>query len=307
MKIGFIGLGTMGSWMALNVRKAGYELKVHDIRRETAKPHLEAGAVWADTPAELARDAEVVLTSLPGPREVESVGLGERGLLSSMRRGTAWFDLSTNSPTVLRRIGKDFQDRGVDLLDAPVSGGPTGARTGKLALYVGGGRAAFDRHKKLLDAMGDQVMYVGPIGAGTVAKLAHNCASFIVRAAIAEVFSLGVKAGVDPLPLWHAMRQGAGGRRRTFDGLDQFLQAHYSPANFMLKLAHKDMTLATELGRELLVPMPLAQLTYVNMTEAMNRGWGDLDARSSMQVQLERAGVKIQESAEAVQKTQELG
>ena len=307
MKIGFIGLGTMGSWMALNVRKAGYELKVHDIRRETAKPHLEAGAVWADTPAELARDAEVVLTSLPGPREVESVGLGERGLLSSMRRGTAWFDLSTNSPTVLRRIGKDFQDRGVDLLDAPVSGGPTGARTGKLALYVGGSRAAFDRHKKLLDAMGDQVMYVGPIGAGTVAKLAHNCASFVVRAAIAEVFSLGVKAGVDPLPLWHAMRQGAGGRRRTFDGLDQFLQGHFSPANFMLKLAHKDMTLATELGRELLVPMPLAQLTYVNMTEAMNRGWGDLDARSSMQVQLERAGVKIQESAEAVQKTQELG
>jgi len=307
MRIGFIGLGTMGTWMALNVQKAGYPLVVYDIHRESAKPHVDAGAVWADSPGELASDADVVFTSLPGPREMESVGLGEQGLLTSMRPGTSWFDLSTNSPTVVRRVGKLFHKKGVDLLDAPVSGGPAGARSGKLALYIGGDKAVFDRQKKLLDAIGDQVMYVGSIGAGTVAKLAHNCASFTIRTAIAEVFALGVKAGVEPLALWHAMRQGASGRRRTFDGLDQFLQDKYSPPNFALKLAHKDIMLATELARELHVPMPLADLTYINMTEALNRGWADLDGRSSMRLQLERAGVKIKESVESIKKTQELG
>lgn len=307
MQIGFIGLGTMGSWMALNLQKAGYALVVNDIRRETGKPHIDAGAVWADSPGELARSAEVVFTSLPGPREMEAVGLGDQGLLTAMRPGTTWFDLSTNSPTVVRRISKVFANKDVDLLDAPVSGGPAGARSGKLALYVGGDKAVFDRQKKLLDVIGDQVMYVGPIGAGTVAKLAHNCAAFIIREAIAEVFSLGVKAGVEPLALWHAMRQGASGRRRTFDGLDQFLQDKYVPPGFALKLAHKDMMLATELAREMLVPMGLANFTYGNMTEALNRGWGDLDGRSSMRLQLERAGVKIQESAESIKKTQELG
>jgi len=307
MQIGFIGLGTMGSWMALNLQKAGYTLAVNDLRRETAKPHLEAGAVWADSPGELARSAEVVFTSLPGPHEVEAVGLGDRGLLTSMRPGTAWFDLSTNSPTVVRRIGELFAKKNIALFDAPVSGGPAGARSGKLAIYVGGDKAVFERRENVLDAIGDQVMYVGPIGAGTVAKLAHNCAAFIIREGIAEVFSLGVKAGVEPLALWHAMRQGASGRRRTFDGLDQFLQDQYTPAGFMLKLAHKDMTLATELAREMLVPMGLANVAYGNMTEAMNRGWGELDGRSSMRLQLERAGVKIQESAESIKKTQELG
>ena len=197
MRIGFIGLGTMGAWMALNIRKAGYDLAVYDIRREAAGPHLDAGANWADSPGELARTADVVFTSLPGPREMEAVGLSNDGLLGSMRRGTAWFDLTTNSATVVRRIGESFQEQGIDLLDAPVSGGPAGARSGKLALYVGGDKAVFDRHKKLLDAIGNQVMYVGPIGAGTVVKLAHNCAGFIVKMATAEVFALGVKAGVE--------------------------------------------------------------------------------------------------------------
>jgi 3-hydroxyisobutyrate dehydrogenase len=307
MRIGFIGLGTMGNWMALNLQKAGYDLVVHDIRRDCAKPHIEAGAIWADSPSELARDVDVIFTSLPGPREMEAVGLGDQGLLTSMRTGTAWFDLSTNSPTVIRRVFEHFAKKGIDLLDAPVSGGLKGARSGKLALYVGGNKMVYDRHKKLLDAIGDQVMYVGPIGSGTLAKLAHNCASFIVKGAIAEVFSLGVKAGVEPLALWHAIRQGSSGRRRTFDGIDQFLQDKYEPASFMLKLAHKDMMLATELARELNVPMRLADIRFSDLTEALNRGWGNLDARSAMKLQLERAGVEIHESAESIKKIEDLG
>jgi 3-hydroxyisobutyrate dehydrogenase len=170
-----------------------------------------------------------------------------------------------------------------------------GARTRKLALWVGGDRAVFDRHKPVLDTIGDQVMYVGPIGAGSVAKLVHNCAGYAIQAALAEVFTLGVKGGVDPLALWKAVRQGALGRRRTFDRLaDQFLPGSYEPPQFTLRLAHKDVTLATELGRELGVPMRLANLALAEMTEAMNRGWAERDSRVSMLLQNERAGVQIE-------------
>ena len=154
------------------------------------------------------------------------------------------------------------------MLDAPVSGGPRGAKSGKLALLIGGDRAVFDRFKPVLDAIGDQVIYIGEIGAGSVAKLVHNCAGYMIQTALAEVFTLGVKAGVDPLELWSAVRQCSLGRQRTFDRLGrQFLQGSFEPPDFALKLAHKDVTLATELGRELGVPMRIANLTYAEMTE----------------------------------------
>ena len=295
MQVGFIGLGTMGAHMARNLQKAGTRLVVHDARRGAAEPYLADGAVWAETPRNMAEQCEVVFTSLPGPPEVEVVALGRDGLLSGMRKGTAYFDLSTNSPTVVRRICAAFAERGVHMLDAPVSGGPKGAESGKLALWVGGERAIFDRHKALLDAMGDRARYVGPIGAGSVAKLVHNCAGYALQTVLAEVFTLGVKGGVDPLALFEAVRQGATGRRRTFDGLiDQFLPNTYDPAAFALRLALKDVTLATGLGRELGVPMRLSNLALEEMTEALNRGWAGRDSRVAMLLQQERAGVSIQ-------------
>ena len=304
MKIGFIGIGTMGTGMALSLRKAGHELAVHDVRQESTRPLLDAGATWAETVADIGRGSDVVFTSLPGPKEMQEVGLGEGGLLGSMRAGSTWFDLSTNSPTVVRDIYKRFKDKGIALLDAPVSGGPEGARSGKLAIYVGGDREVFDRHKALLDAVGDQVMYVGTIGAGNSAKLVHNSASLIIRMAIAEVFTLGVKAGVEPLELWHAIRQGAIGRSRTFDRIgDQYLQDKYEPASFALRLAHKDLTLGLELGRQLGVPMKYGEAAHQDLTDALERGWGDRDSRSPMRLLNERAGVTIKVSAEDVKKT----
>jgi 3-hydroxyisobutyrate dehydrogenase len=301
MKLGFIGLGTMGASMAANLQKAGHRLMVHDVRRATAEPHLAAGAVWAQTPRQVAEAAEVVFTSLPGPPEVETVALGPEGLLSGMPAGAAYFDLSTNSPALVRRIHAAFAERGAHMLDAPVSGGPRGARTGKLALWVGGERTVFDRHKPLLDAIGDQARYVGPIGAGSVAKLVHNCAGYAIQCALAEVFTLGVKGGVEPLMLFEAVRQGAVGRRRSFDGLvDQFLPGVYDPAAFALRLAHKDVALAVALGAELSVPMRMANLALVELTEAMNRGWGERDSRVAMLLQQERAGVDIKVNPDAV-------
>jgi 3-hydroxyisobutyrate dehydrogenase-like beta-hydroxyacid dehydrogenase len=303
MRVGFIGLGTMGASMALNVRAAGYDIVVNDIRREASAPHLQTGASWGDSARKVAEAADVVFTSLPGPREVEEVALAEEdGILAGVRRGMAWFDLSTNSPTVVRRLHERFAANGVAMLDSPVSGGPAGAKSRKLALWVSGDRAAFDRHKPVLDAIGDQAMYVGPIGAGTVAKLVHNTAGYAVLAALAEVFTLGVKAGVEPLGLWQAVRQGAFGRSRTFDRLaEQFLPHLFDPPAFTLKLAHKDITLAAELGRELNVPLRIAALVHEELTEALNRGWAERDSRIFMLLQEERAGVSIAVPRDEVQ------
>ena len=299
MRVGFIGLGTMGGSMALNARAGGHDLVVHDLRRDAAAPHVQAGGRWADTPREVAASADVVLTSLPGPREVEAVS---DDLLAGMRKDAAWFDLSTNSPTVVRRIHARFAAKGIAMLDAPVSGGPAGAKSRKLALLVGGDKTAFDKFKQVLDAIGDQVLYIGPIGAGSVTKLVHNCAGYAIQTALAEVFTMGVKAGVDPLALWAAVRQCSLGRQRTFDRLArQFLQGSFEPPDFALRLAHKDVTLATELARELGVPMRVAELTRAEMTEALNRGWAERDSRSPMLLQEERAGVQIKVPAEAIQ------
>src|SRR5712692_4180649 len=294
MKVGFIGLGTMGASMAANLQKAGHELVVHDIRRAAAERHLAAGATWADSPKALAAECEVIFTSLPGPPEVEEVALGPNGLLAGMTDGSAYFDLSTNSPTLVRELNRRFGEKHLYVLDAPVSGGPRGAASGRLALWVGGDEQIFNRHKPVLDAIGDQARYIGPIGAGSVAKLVHNCAGYAIQCCLAEVFTMGVKAGVEPLALWEAVRQGAGGRRRTFDALaDHFLPNKYDPPDFALRLAHKDVTLATQLGRELKVPMHMANLVLAELTEALNRGWENRDSRVAMLLQQERAGVKI--------------
>ncbi len=302
MQVGFIGLGTMGAGMAANLPRAGHRLVVHDRRRAATEPHLAAGAVWADTPRQVAEAAELVFTSLPGPPEVEAVALGADGLLAGMRRGGAYFDLSTNSPTVVRRLHRQFAERGVHLLDAPVSGGPRGAKSGKLAIWVGGAQPVFEKYKPVLDAIGDQARYAGPIGAGSIAKLVHNCAGYAIQCALAEVFTLGVKGGLDPLALFEAVRQGAVGRRRTFDGLvDQFLPGEYDPPSFALRLAQKDVALATALGRELGVPMRLANLALEEMTEAMNRGWAERGSRVAMLLQQERAGVTVKVPKDRIQ------
>ena len=294
MEIGFIGLGVMGASMAANLLKAGHTLTVHDLRREAAEPLLTAGAVWAGSAREVAAASDVVFTSLPGPPEVEAIALGPDGLLEGMRPDGVYFDLSTNSRATVRKIHQAFADKGVHMFDSPVSGGPRGAASGKLALWIGGDPEVFEHCKPVLEDIGDQVRYVGPAGQATVAKLVHNCSGYAINTALAETFTMGVKAGLDPLVLFEAVRQGALGRTRTFDRLvDQFLPDTYDPPSFALRLAHKDVSLAVALGREVGVPMRLCNLALEEMTEALNREWGHRDSRVSMLLQKERAGVEI--------------
>jgi 3-hydroxyisobutyrate dehydrogenase-like beta-hydroxyacid dehydrogenase len=297
--VGFVGLGTMGGRMATNLQKAGYKLVVHDLHRQAASHHLNAGAVWAETPRALASQADVIFSSLPEPADVEAVALGPDGLVAGIKPGAAYFDLSTNAPSVVKKLHSAFAEKGAHMLDAPVSGGPAGAASRKLAIWVGGDEGAFKTHKAVLDAMGDKAAYIGAIGSATVAKLVHNMSGYAVVCALAETFAMGVKAGVEPLALWQAVRQGAAGRRFTFDALiDQFLPGTYDPPAFSLKLAHKDVLLANALGRELGVPMRLCNLTLAEMTEAMGRGWGGRDSRVVMKLSQERAGVDIAVDAE---------
>lgn len=301
MKVGFIGLGTMGGSMAFNTIQGGHELVVHDIRRESATRHLEAGATWADSPREVAEASDVVFTSLPGPTEVEAVFLGDDGILQGMSAGKVYFDLSTSTPNLIRRLHDIASGQGVQVLDAPVSGGPRGAESRNLAIWVGGDKDVFDRCKPALDAIGDKAYYVGPIGCGAVAKLVHNCAGYVIQAGLAEVFTMGVKAGVEPLALWQAVRRGAQGRRGTFEGLaEHLLPGKFDPPDFALRLARKDVDLAVSVGREYDVPMRLANLALQEMTEAMNRGWGDRDSRVAMLLQEERAGVEVRVDEEVL-------
>src|SRR6188472_3530929 len=294
MQVGFIGLGTMGARMAANLQQAGYKLVVNDLRKDAAASHLGAGAIWADTPRALAEQSDVILTSLPEPPDVEKVALADDGLLAGIKRDAVWFDLSTNSQSLVKKLSAAFAAKGAHMLDAPVSGGPQGAASRKLAIWVGGDKAAFDKHKAVLDSIGDQARYIGPIGSATVAKLVHNMSGYAIICALAETFALGVKAGVEPLALWNAVRQGAAGRRFTFDALvDQFLPGTYDPPAFSLKLAHKDVSLANSLGRELGLPMRICELAYAEMTEAMNRGWAGRDSRVVMTLEQERAGIEV--------------
>lgn len=281
MKIGFIGLGAMGRPIAANLQRAGHALQVFDLRR------IEGLGTWCDSVTDAAKDCEVLFTSLPGPAEVE-------GVASQVHSVKAWFDLSTNSPKVVRKIAAVLAPRGVRFLDAPVSGGPRGAQTGKLAIWVGGEQGVFEKYKPVLQAIGDQPYYVGAVGAGTVAKLAHNAASFTVQAALAEIFTLGVKAGVEPLALFKALRQGATGRKRTFDRLpEHFLAGVYDPPAFTVRLAHKDMALAMELAAEQGVPMKIGQVALDELAAALQRGWSERDCRVAMTLQEERAKVSV--------------
>ena len=295
MRIGFIGLGNMGGPMALNLIKAGHSLSVNDVRREAAAPHLQAGAKWADSPQAVARESELILTSLPGPKEVEAVALGANGIIHGAVAGTIYADLSTGSPTVMRKLHVAFKAKGVHVLDAPVSGGVWGAQRGTLQVMVGGDEPIYNEVKDVLKAVGDKVGYTGSIGSGTIAKLVHNMISVAARSLVAEGFTLGVKAGVKPEALLEAIRGASFGQGLMLSQMipDVIFKGEFDTVRFALKLARKDIGLATELAREYDVPMPMAAVAEQIMMEAIARGWGDKDSTSPWMLQEEAAGVKV--------------
>ncbi len=274
MRVGFIGLGLMGSGMTNNLQKAGHQLVVHDQRKEAADKLLKGGAEWAASPREVAEGSEIVFTSLPGPPEFEAVVGGKNGLLEGMQKGQPLFDLSTNSPTVIRRLQPLFAAKGAHLLDSPVSGGPGGAASGKMALWVSGEEEIYKRYRPVLDAMGDQIAYIGAIGSASVAKLVAQSRGLHGEHGTRRMLHHGHQGGRRAAA---AVEGGAAGRQRPAAHLRYagraFPDRRLRSGKFALKLAHKDVSLATQVGKEMGVPMRLANLTLEEMTEALGRGW----------------------------------
>ena len=302
MRIGFIGLGMMGSHMVANLQKAGHDLVVHDVRREAGEPALKRGARWAETPADAARQSEIVLTSLPGPKEVELVVLGNNGVIHGAQAGSFYVDLSTSSPTLIRRIYKVLGERGVIVADAPVSGGIIGAEEASLQIMVGSDPDVFEQIKPALLGIGDKITYIGEVGAGAVAKLVHNQIAFVVQAAVAEGLTLGTKAGIAPEKLLEAIRGGAYGRSNGSVGSSMeniILKGGWDTPRFTLALARKDLGLATDLASEFGVPMPLAAVVEQNLIECLNRGWGGKDMTAAWALQEDRAHIQVRSTQAA--------
>lgn len=292
MRVGFVGVGFMGRHMARNVLNGGHEMKVYDVNREAADEVLSLGAAWVNSPREAAEGSEITFTSLPTPQVVEQVASGEGGVLSGAGRGSALFDLSTTDPSTIQRIAARAEASGIHMLDAPVSGGTGGAEAGTLCVMVGGDRDTYDRFKPVLDLIGDKVMYCGGLGSGAVCKIVNNLVGLSVGVLLSEAFSLGVKWGVDAQTLYDAV-SGSSGNTNSMHGFPNgIFQRNFDPG-FQLDLAAKDVGLATQLGRELRVPMEMSNIAQQRYIAGQNRGFGRMAAGAVAMVQEERAGVEI--------------
>jgi 3-hydroxyisobutyrate dehydrogenase-like beta-hydroxyacid dehydrogenase len=296
VKVGFIGIGNMGSLMARHILEAGYNLYVHDIRKEAAKPLLDKGATWLDTPKAMAQACEVILSSLPGPPEVEQVALGKNGLFSGWKKGDIYVDTSTNSPTTMRKVAEKARSIGVEVLDAPVSGGMPGAEAGTLTIMVGGSVTALEKVRSILLAIGKNIFHVGDSGCGDIAKLVNNTISISCTSINAEAFVLGVKAGIDASTLLEILKVSTGFNRAQEQYPRSVLKGDFEP-RFKLSLACKDLKLALGLAKEYNVSMPVVDSACSQQFfKAEASGLGEKDHQSVI-LQLEKAaGVQVRAS-----------
>jgi 3-hydroxyisobutyrate dehydrogenase len=295
MRVGFIGLGNVGAPMAGFVLAAGFSLVVHDLRREAAAPVIERGAVWADSPREVAAQCDVVCTCVPGPPEMQAVMLGPGGVLEGVQPGAVVIDHTTNAPAIVRDVGVAMTARGAHLLDAPLDGGREGALEGQLTLFVGGDDAVLQRVKPVLDTFAKSVVWVGALGAGSITKIVHNALAMSIDLLLAECLTLGAKAGVSVPRLVEAFREGCiVGNNMTFTKRlpATLFRGDFAP-RFALALAYKDFRLTGDLATQHGVPTRLLDLCQSELLEAMNRGWGGEDRTKASTLQEERAGVTL--------------
>jgi len=277
LRIGFIGLGVMGKPMAKNLLKAGYSLFVcKHIDPRPVNELVAAGAQEVVSPKQVAEMSDIVITMLPDSAEVEEVVLGENGLLKGARKGLVIIDMSSIAPSTSRRIAEEAEKRGVEVLDAPVSGGETGAIQGTLAIMVGGKEATFSKCIDILRAMGKSIVRVGDAGAGQVAKLANQIIVALNIAALSEAFVLGAKAGVDPRIMYQAIRTGFAGSNVLDAKISTILERNFKPG-FKIRLHHKDLKNALETARELKVPILLTSLVQQVLCTLINEGKGEED------------------------------
>jgi len=275
MRVGFIGLGIMGAPMAANLVKAGFTLAVHDCVRERAAPLEALGARAAGSPAELAPMADLFITMLPDTPQVEAVLFGEGGLASALSPGSIVIDMSTIAPSATIEFARRLGERGVEMLDAPVSGGEPGARQGRLSIMVGGRRQIFERCLPVFEAMGSKIVYTGPNGHGQKTKLVNQVVGSLNLLAAVEGIRLARSAGLDLELTLEAVAGGAAGSWMWSNLGPKMAARDYAPG-FMIKLHAKDLRLASELVSELGLETPGTRLCRELFEQAVARGLGEL-------------------------------
>jgi 3-hydroxyisobutyrate dehydrogenase-like beta-hydroxyacid dehydrogenase len=291
-RVGFVGLGAMGNPMAVNLLAAGHSLVVTDLREAAAANLVEAGATWAATPAEVARDRDVIFLSLPNPSDVEEVVTGPDGVLAAAARGSVIVDLSTNEPAVVQGLAAAAAEKGVEFLDAPVSGGVAGARSGRLAVMVGGDAGTLEAVRPLLEVIGDRVFPVGPVGSGNVVKLLNNMMFFVNLLGSLEALVVGAKAGIDPDVLRDVVKAGSGGSS-VWDFATRAVLADRLDPRFTVALASKDVALATALADEVGVDVPMGQLARRLIHQYRDADHGGDDVFSLVRMIEEQAGYTV--------------
>jgi 2-hydroxymethylglutarate dehydrogenase len=292
VKIGFIGTGHMGNPITRHLIKAGHEVAVYDKRPEAAENLIELGARWGESPAGAADGAEVVFTSLPGPPEVDDAVLGQDGLLETARPGMVHVDLSSNLPSAVKRIASIEATRGVDFLDAPLSGMVVGAEEGTLTVFVGGEERTLERVRPLLDAFGKSIFHIGPVGSGNVIKLTNNMMIHASSLLVYEALAIGVKAGIDPERLYEVWNQSTSSR--FVQGIPRLLERNFDNPSFTLALTAKDVGLCVEAAREMHVPVTVAAAASQVYVRSMARGLGDKLMSAALITVEEEAGVRIE-------------
>lgn len=290
--VGFIGLGIMGRPMARNLLRAGYRLVVHNRSQGPVEELVAAGAAAAGSPEEVARQAEVIILMLPNSPDVELVALGPRGLIHGARPGQTVVDMSTISPVVTRRVGAALAEKGVRMLDAPVSGGEKGAIEGTLSIMVGGEEEVFREMLPVLQAMGRTITHLGPLGAGGFTKLANQIVVAVNLTALAEALTLAAKAGLDIERTLKALGGGLAGSRCLEQKTPNYLAHDFRPG-FKIDLHYKDLGLILEAGRALGVPLPTTALVQELFHAVRVRGGGGLDHSGIVTLFETLAGVEV--------------
>lgn len=275
-KIGFIGLGIMGKPMAKNLLKAGYSIVAYDLNKDAVEDVVKAGALGASSSKEAAGKAEVIITMLPDSPDVKEVILGKDGVLEGIKPGSIVIDMSSINPLVSQEIEKELRKKGVEMLDAPVSGGETGAIQGTLAIMVGGKEKVFNESVEIFKAVGKNIVHVGTIGAGGFVKLVNQIIVAVNIAAVGEAFTLGTKAGLDPQVIYQAIRGGLAGSSVLETKAPMMFARNFKPG-FKIRLHHKDLQNALSTAKDLGVPLPLSSFVQQIILSLMTEGRGEED------------------------------
>lgn len=275
-KLGFIGLGIMGKPMAKNLLKAGFSIVAYDLNKDAVEDVVKAGALAASSSKEAAGKAEVIITMLPDSPDVKEVILGKDGVLEGIKPGSIVIDMSSINPLVSQEIEKELGKKGVEMLDAPVSGGETGAIQGTLAIMVGGKEKVFNESVEIFKAVGKNIVHVGKIGAGGFVKLVNQIIVAVNIAAVGEAFTLGTKAGLDPQVIHQAIRGGLAGSSVLETKAPMMFARNFKPG-FKIRLHHKDLQNALSTAKDLGVPLPLSSFVQQIILSLMTDGRGEED------------------------------